>query len=469
MSEGETPRKSGDGGEASDPLDAVLKAWPEAADDDDVSEDRSARILSRIASGESTRLAQTSPPISDDDVLRPPFPALPGEAEMSTSPGPKSEPKAAGVGMTAASRERDRASFRDLARLANAGPPPSAPSGSPPSPREPLSSSEKTEREENSGVIHLAALGAGNVVAAAPVTPEAPRPSPATAVALAEATPSVPSTRPSSEALPPSGTPSRRPGPIRKKTSWVGISSLVAVAAVAVGVVFGSRHTQHEDPSAAVAVATSPPPIPLPAAVAAPAQPILPVASAAPDDRGIDPASLPPASTATVVPRGATPAATLASIKPAVATSARPTIPEVVASAPTPTPIASAAPSAGADLQTLMQQAAGVTSAPAAPATTSPETPPPALGSVPLRPSQGALQGALGAALPSARACLGPDDAISHATITFGSDGSVVSVGVSGGAAGKPAEGCIRAALMKTRVPPFAQPTFTGTTTVRPN
>jgi hypothetical protein len=314
---------------------------------------------------------------------------------------------------------------------------------SPQSPREPLSSSERTEREENSGVIHLAALGAGSAVAEAPVTREAPRPSLA------------------------SGAPSRRPGPLRKKRSWVGISSLVAVAAVAVGVVlFGSRHAPHEEPSAAVAVATSPPQIPLPAPAAAPAQPVLAVASAARDDRGVDPASLPPASTATGVPHGVTPAATLASARPAVATSsARATTPEVVAAAPAP----GAAPSAGANLQTLMQQAAGVTSAPAAPATTSPETPPPALGSVPLRPSQGALQGALGAALPSARACLGPDDAISHATITFGSDGNVVSVGVSGGAAGKPSEGCIRAALMKTRVPPFAQPTFTGTATVRPN
>jgi hypothetical protein len=116
-----------------------------------------------------------------------------------------------------------------------------------------------------------------------------------------------------------------------------------------------------------------------------------------------------------------------------------------------------------------MQQAAGVTSAPVAPAATSPDTPPPAVGSVPMRPSQGALQGALGAVMPSARACLGPDDAISHAAITFGSDGSVVSVGVSGGAAGKPAEECIRAALMKARVAPFAQPTFTGSATVRPD
>jgi hypothetical protein len=71
--------------------------------------------------------------------------------------------------------------------------------------------------------------------------------------------------------------------------------------------------------------------------------------------------------------------------------------------------------------------------------------------------------------MPGARACLGPDDAVSHATVTFKSDGSVQSVAISGGAAGKPAEGCIRAALSKARVQPFVQPTFTAPATVRPN
>jgi hypothetical protein len=117
-----------------------------------------------------------------------------------------------------------------------------------------------------------------------------------------------------------------------------------------------------------------------------------------------------------------------------------------------------------------MQQAAGVSSTPAAPGTAKTDDAPlPAPGSIPLKPSLGAIQGALGAALPTARACLGPDDPISHATVTFRSDGSVESVSVSGGAAGKAAEGCIRAALSKARVAPFVQPTFTVPATVRPN
>ncbi|MGH7296145.1 MAG: hypothetical protein ACRELB_14475 [Polyangiaceae bacterium] len=143
------------------------------------------------------------------------------------------------------------------------------------------------------------------------------------------------------------------------------------------------------------------------------------------------------------------------------------TDPKLVAVVPT----ASAAPAgSGLNLQSLMQQAAGVTSGPTTTATPTAEAPElPAPGSVPLKPSLGAIQGALGAALPGARACLGPDDAISHAAVTFRSDGSVQSVSVSGGAAGKPAEGCIRSALMHARVSPFAQPTFTAPITVRPN
>ena len=88
-------------------------------------------------------------------------------------------------------------------------------------------------------------------------------------------------------------------------------------------------------------------------------------------------------------------------------------------------------------------------------------------GSVPQKPSQGALTGALGAVLPGARACLGPDDPVSRATVVFSSNGSVQSVAVSGGAAGKPSEGCIKSALGKAKLQPFAESTYTTTVTVR--
>ena len=123
-------------------------------------------------------------------------------------------------------------------------------------------------------------------------------------------------------------------------------------------------------------------------------------------------------------------------------------------------------------LEALMKKAVGIGAQPAASPPTSPlsavpSSPPPA-GDVPLKPAMGAVQGAVGTVLPATRYCLGPDDAISHATITFKSDGSAQNVAVSGPAAGQPAEACIRARLMTARVPPFSSPTFTWTVTVRP-
>jgi hypothetical protein len=117
-----------------------------------------------------------------------------------------------------------------------------------------------------------------------------------------------------------------------------------------------------------------------------------------------------------------------------------------------------------------MRQAAG-------PSTSGTASAPPAIpgaadqlpSNIPMKPSQGAVSGALGAVLPAARQCLGPDDPVSRATVVFQSNGTVQSVTITGGAAGKPQEACIRNALMKARVAPFAQPTFSGFATIRPN
>jgi hypothetical protein len=90
-------------------------------------------------------------------------------------------------------------------------------------------------------------------------------------------------------------------------------------------------------------------------------------------------------------------------------------------------------------------------------------------GSVPQKPSQGAVTGAIGTVLRGARDCLGPDDPVSHASIEFGSDGAVRSVSVSGAAAGKPTEACIKKELSKAKVGPFAEPSYTTRVTVRHN
>jgi hypothetical protein len=90
-------------------------------------------------------------------------------------------------------------------------------------------------------------------------------------------------------------------------------------------------------------------------------------------------------------------------------------------------------------------------------------------GNVPQRPSQGQVSGAVGNVLPTARACLGSDDPVSHASVVLQSDGTVKSVSVSGFATGKPAEACIKAALQKMTVSPFAEATYNvPTMTIRP-
>lgn len=92
-----------------------------------------------------------------------------------------------------------------------------------------------------------------------------------------------------------------------------------------------------------------------------------------------------------------------------------------------------------------------------------------AAGTVPQRPSQGTLTSALGRVLGKAKACIGPDDPISRASVVFASAGTVSSVAVSGNAAGKPAEACIKSALSGAKLnTPFAEPTYTTTVTIRP-
>jgi hypothetical protein len=438
MSEGKTPPRN---------LDAALAAWPTAERTALEWDDSAEHVLSLIGSGDKALRGKASGCVSDEDLLRPPLPTAPGEMQSSAPIEKGNE----GTGMTTTSRERDRAGFKDLARMANMTPPPSS-VASVRSAETSTPGEEKKEWEENSGVINLGAIAANEAEAR-----EAKK-APAVAAAVAQSTMRSAGNEPTPIAA------AREEKRVEKKkgSPWVAISGVVAAAAVAAGVFFGMQHTDRAAAPAAVAVAPPAPAAPVAAAatVAAAAATVSPTA---PEDRGVDPSSLPPASTVAVALHAA---AAAVPAKPGAATAAPTTDPALVAAIPA----ATAAPTASANLGSLMQQAAGVTSSPTATATaTATDDSLPAPGSVPLKPSQGAIQGSLGAALPSARSCLGPDDPISHATITFKSDGSVQSVGVSGGAAGKPAEGCIRAALSKARVAPFAQPTFTATATVRPN
>ena len=82
-----------------------------------------------------------------------------------------------------------------------------------------------------------------------------------------------------------------------------------------------------------------------------------------------------------------------------------------------------------------------------------------------VRPSPGAVVGALGSVLPTARACLQPEDSARSGLIVFKNDGTVARVDIKGS---KPEDDCVRAALSKAKVAPFVDETFSTRVTVRP-
>ena len=245
------------------------------------------------------------------------------------------------------------------------------------------------------------------------------------------------------------------------------LGGLLAVSAVAAGAFFFvqlNRSPAHIDQPHQVQVATVAPATPKPVLEAVTEAPVVGTdTTASPPD---DPAGQPQiAAKANGVTGGGKPSPKrLVLGNDPKATPAAPDVdPSLVAKNLPVTP-----PADPGSLADHMMQAAGTTPAagndpqPAA----GPQFEP---GTVPQRPSQGAVTGALGAALPAARACLAADSAVSAATVTFGSTGAVTSVSVTGSAAGKPAEGCIKGALSRAKVPPFAQPAYTAKVNVRPN
>jgi hypothetical protein len=210
-----------------------------------------------------------------------------------------------------------------------------------------------------------------------------------------------------------------------------------------------------------VVAPADPAPKPVEAANATPAP--------AADPSGLDPNALPTATPDTkvaaapkVAAKGGAPVAVAKNDKPAPA-PAKEEGPKLSAK-----DLPTTATGPGGDLGSAMGAAVGADKKSGEPTPAAGPTGPQfAAGTVPQKPSQGAVTGAIGAVLPNARQCLGPDDPVSRASITFTSAGTVQSVSVTGGAAGKPAEGCIKAALGKAKVAPFAEATYTAPITIR--
>lgn len=418
--------------------------------------------------------------------------------------------------MSSDQRQRERTSFKDIAKLAATPPPSSAvpsnpwgvappdsklnpndsgmvdlkliaaldPRGAERAKSTPLAAAGLFEEDPAPARISapppsaapVSAAPSSGVAAFAPSLPSLPQQPPMVAEAVPASMESMPSSLApaSAQAAPQSSVaPSMSAQamlaaqPTAKKRGGVLIAlfgGVVALSAAAAGGVFYMRH--HKAP-APVAAAPAEQPAVVAAAPVVPPTPVAP-AVAATDDQAQAPQQEEVAIDDTAKTAG----------KPAVKarhhgkTAAAPE--EKVAAAPVaeaptkPEPKVKFAPTGGGgDLSNAMKAAAGPIDGPA-PTDDKPTGPQFAPGSVPQKPANGAVQGAIGAVLPNARACLGPDDPVSRATIVFGSLGSVQSVSISGGAAGKPEEKCIKQALGRAKVQPFAEPTFTTSFTVRP-
>lgn len=481
-------------GKVSVNLDAALREWPEVRKPEGDWDDRAQSVVGRLRRGER---GPTSAYVTDEDLL-----ALPlGQSSedrhnpvaFASSPLPMSSVanKESGTPMTMpADRERDRRSLQDLAKMASDLVAPPAASSMPSGIHRAAEA-----KKDDSGIVDLAAAsqadpGASERARSTPLASqglfdEEPASTQASAMTVEEArqpTPSVPpipaSVRPASPPM--AGAPTAGPAPVRASAPFTrdqnqktrsGLVTLVVVAigAAAAGTLLLSRSRTNVDATAAAPTVA----VPARTAAAEPAPLVKP-------DLGPSPVADPPKTDPSLDPNGLAPApakVTVAAAPKAIGPKAAPPTKGMTTQdlAPkvedSPTKMAGSlvppTPSPAGDLGTAIKKEVGdeLPKTPAA-AATGGNAP---TGNVAQKPSQGAVTGAIGAVLPDARACLGPDDPISRASIVFSSTGSVQSVSVSGAAAGKPAEACIKGALMKAKLQPFAEPTYQANITIRHN
>lgn len=237
---------------------------------------------------------------------------------------------------------------------------------------------------------------------------------------------------------------------------WIAIGGLGAALAAALMVIVFRREPAQivvaAPPAAPVSAAATPP-------VAARAQ--APAAGATPREEPATAEASNPvplaASALPLSPKNVAPVAPPRASNEAVAVASRASTPGVTR--PLPEQI---------KLEETPPQSKPLAEAPSAPASgMRPAAGSASSGGLPDRPSTGAVQAAIGSVMSPARACVA-GGAAAPAQITFGSDGSVSSVAVSGTAAGTPAASCIEAALKRARVAPFTNHSFSLNIWVRP-
>jgi hypothetical protein len=488
-------------------LDAALREWPDVEKPEADWEALTHRIEDRLR---SSRPGASVAAVPDENLFAAPLGQTAEDGHNSAAPlsiarstGPVLESRAEDKPMTMQDRERDRRSLQDLAKMAQMTPPPpsmkSPPSGV-------LRASEA--KKDDSGIVDLAMAAqsdpgaaqraqstplaqsglfddepasvkpgpvsmplsqpapsfapppsvsapASGRLSAAPVSAAPVSAAPASAAAVPSAPLSMPSTAAAVQAQPKKG----------KGSVVVGLfTAVVVLGAAAAGGFLFLKHRANQAMTAAVkteAPAAQPTAAPPPATTNV-ADNTPPPAEAAPSEGTLDPNALPAANgKLAMAPKSAAPAKPGAWTPPAPAAAPKED-PKLTQKDLPKTP-----EGPGGDLGNAMKQAVGADGKAVEAKPAAGDTQQFAPGSVPQKPSQGAVIGAIGAVLPQARACLGPDDPISRATVTFGSNGSVQSVNVTGHAAGKPAEACIKSALMKAKVAPFAEPQFAAPVTIR--
>lgn len=327
-----------------------------------------------------------------------------------------------------------------------------------------------SRREENSGLIDLDALlaqmdrGEAGVrhVATAPMSTRtvaaparAPVPVPLPPAAADDSLEGLAAPASSTRAIPEALAPgsARLAASTRSSRRRLVVAGGVAAAALAAMVVARVAHAPGMQGASTTAQAAAAPPAGL--------EPSRPIALSA---------VVPVAQAPSVVPPGVLPDAVeetttaLSPRSPSAPARARSTSVPAVAGAKvakvTAVDLGAAATANPGDLGGAMRSAVGPRAEEKA--TTDATT---GSGARQLRPSPGAVVGALGAVLPAARACLGPDDAVRSGAIVFRSDGSVARVELRGS---KAEDACVRAALSRARVGAFADDTFTSRVTVRP-
>ena len=201
-----------------------------------------------------------------------------------------------------------------------------------------------------------------------------------------------------------------------------------------------------------------------------------------------------PPKTAPEAAKTAAPAPTAVAAAPKAADTARPTgfdpdkLPEAPSAAPSAqaqarggpvgkepepksTAVAAATPlpiGTAGDLRSEMRKAVGADGKPL-PA----EPEPAALGdtrskTLPERPSQGAVQSAIGAVLGAAKGCVAGADEATRATVTFGSIGAVNNVSVTGWASANGKSSCVVAALKGAKVGAFTDDHYSFPVTIKP-